>query len=113
MDSELLEWLSYEELEKLEGENLVFELSEKLMETEKFNIEQITSNQSRAEELIRQIEKADSELQKLQNFVQGTLDRLQDLRHRAGPLETESVQYMIEQKNLAALMNALTTQMKK
>jgi hypothetical protein len=113
MDSELLEWLSFEELEKLEGENLVNDLTKKLMETEKFNIEQITNNQSKAEELIRQIDKADLELKKVQEFVQETLDRLVDLRHRAGPLENESVQYMIEQRNLMALMNALSGMMKK
>ena len=113
MDAELLEWLAYEELQELESENLVKELTQKLMETEKFNIEQITENQKKSEELIREIDKADESLQSLQKFVQATLDKLQDLRHRAGPLESESAQYMIEQKNLMSLFSALNTQMRK
>lgn len=113
MDPELLEWLAYEELQELESENLVKELTMKLMETEKFNIDHITENQKKSEELIHMIDQADGSLQNLQSFLQSTLDKLQDLRHRAGPLETDSIQYMTEQRNLMSLFTALNTQMKK
>ncbi|OMJ90505.1 hypothetical protein SteCoe_7092 [Stentor coeruleus] len=107
IDSDLLEWLSYEELQELETDNLIGELQSKLRQTEKFNIEQIMMNQVKAQELIEEINKADSQLDQLQGFVQSTIDKIQELRQRAGPLESDNSQYIIEQRNLVTLSNYL------
>jgi hypothetical protein len=103
MDPDLLEWLSYDELQELETDNLIAELQAKLTASEKFNIEQIILNQSQSKELIKEIDKADQDLELLSKHIQSHLDKVQDLRHRAGPLEIENSQYIIEQKNIRAL----------
>ncbi|OMJ86244.1 hypothetical protein SteCoe_12309 [Stentor coeruleus] len=107
MDSDLLEWLSYEELQELETDNLIGELQSKLRKTEKFNIEQIMMNQVKSQELIEEINKADLQLDQLQSFTQSTIDKIQELRQRAGPLESDNSQYIIEQRNLVSLSNYL------
>lgn len=109
MDPDLLEWLSYEELQELETDNLVSELQAKLRVTEKYNIEQILINQAKSQELIEEIDKADKELQYLQDFVQDNIDKVQELRHRAGPLEAENAQYIMEQQNITSLSKYLSS----
>ena len=113
MDPDLLEWLSYEELQELETDNLIQELESKLTQTQKFYIEQILMNQMKSQELSEEIDKADVQLQQLQDFVQSNLDKLQDLRQRAGPLESENSQYITEQKNIASLSNHLSNLLSK
>ena len=109
MDSDLLEWLSYEELQELETDNLISELGVKLRITEKFNIEQILENQVKSQELIVELDKADQQLQQLQDFIQGNLDKIQELRQRDGPLETANAQYITEQLNISSLARYLSS----
>jgi hypothetical protein len=113
MDQDLLEWVSYEELQELETDNLIKELQSKLLVTEKFNIDQITLNQSKSQELIREIDLADSHLSQLQTFLQSTLDNLQEIRSRTGPLEAETSAYRVEQRNLSSLRSVLASIAKK
>lgn len=113
MDPDLLEWLSYEELQELKTDNLISELQSKLMISEKYNIEQIMLNQVKSQELMQEIDKADQQLELLQNCIQEKLDKVQELRHRAGPLESENSYYMIEQANIAALTTYLLNLQKK
>ena len=113
MDSDLLEWLSYEELQELETDNLIPELKAKLLVTEKFNIEQIVLNQEKTQMLVREIDKVDEQLQSLQSFIQSNLDKIQELRLRAGPLEAENENYIIEQLNISALAKYISSMQSK
>ena len=108
MDADLLEWLSYEELQELETDNLLSELQSKLTKTEKLNIDQILINQSKSQDLIQEIDIIDKHLQDLQSFIQSNLEKVQEIRQRAGPLEAENSQYIIEKNNISSLIKYLS-----
>ncbi|CAG9328132.1 unnamed protein product [Blepharisma stoltei] len=113
MDSELLEWLSYEELQQLASENLVESLENKLQKTEKQNIDQILQNQTQTQDLINQIDLADTYLQELQEKMEGFLKKIQETRNKTIPLEQQNMQFAIQQNNTAALIQTLSNALNK
>jgi len=108
MDSELLEWLSYQEVQNLDSEDLMQSLEDMLQTTEVKNLEQIMQNQDQTDLIIQKIEDSDSHLEELEERLEEYIQKIKKLREKTLPLEQSNSALATEQQNVSNLVNALT-----